>query len=318
MRRTSSTRGRRLNIAGERSPQASPAAPHRREIRPPSRRRRGYSRTPEAAALGRAGSGEERRSARRTGCDPGEDARRGRPGGHDLPWGLPIRRLSRGRGWRAPIQGRRHDRAGARAPASLAADGARSRGRPDRRRLGPGPCPGGGQEPAARPPAGLLRSRRDRDQRSWSTRQRGSARDRSGSPIRERTPCCSARFWVQLACGVTLMVVGPLLAAAARERGARRSRRAKRRSRRADPARSRARPVTSLKPRERRRERSPTGAPEAKRGARARPAVRLHRLRIGPAGLGVHDHLPARLRARTGGAPSAASRPPTATTTRWP
>jgi hypothetical protein len=47
-------------------------------------------------------------------------------------------------------------------------------------------------------------------------------------------------FWVQLACGVTLMVVGPLLAAALGERGARRSRRTRRRSRRGDPAKSRA------------------------------------------------------------------------------
>ena len=48
-------------------------------------------------------------------------------------------------------------------------------------------------------------------------------------------------FWVQLACGVTLIVVGPLLAMELGERGARRSPRPKRRPRRADRARSRAR-----------------------------------------------------------------------------
>jgi hypothetical protein len=47
-------------------------------------------------------------------------------------------------------------------------------------------------------------------------------------------------FWVQLACGVTLMVVGPLLAVELGERGARRSRRARRHSRRSDLAKSRA------------------------------------------------------------------------------
>ncbi len=47
-------------------------------------------------------------------------------------------------------------------------------------------------------------------------------------------------FWVQLASGVTLIVVGPMLAVELGERGARRSRRARRRSRRAGVATSRA------------------------------------------------------------------------------